>query len=147
MIPTKLDITIWRGISFELELISQIKNFTYDPAIHTSTADLKRTHTQNLEYYGFVYEYIDFLTTYASAELIIRKPWIKAGQQATDPLMTLAVLSGLELTSNSVKIAIAAADTAPIEFDAGTYELLLTTATGKVDGLIFGDVTVLGKIQ
>jgi len=146
MIPTKLDLVFWRGISFELELISQIKTFTYDPAVNDTAADLQRTHAENLKHHGFVYAYIDFLATYTVAELIIKKPFLRAGQDSGTPLLTLTLAaSDITLTDQSVQIAYAAADTLEIDFSAGSYELLLTTAAGKVDGLVFGDVKVLGK--
>ncbi|RLB94164.1 MAG: hypothetical protein DRH26_02015 [Deltaproteobacteria bacterium] len=148
MTPSKLDIKIWRGTTYELELISQVKNYIYDPDINNDPLDLQRTHKENIDYYGFVYEYIDFIAIYSAAELIIRKPWIRSGAEATTPLMTLSLANGdIELTDQSVKIGIDPDETKIIEFDAGTFELLLTTSGGKVDSLIFGDVEVLGKVQ
>lgn len=145
MIPSKLDLTIWRGITFELELVSQVKNYTYDPAVHNKPADLKRTHAENLEYYGFTYEYVDFFTLYAGATLDIIKPWRSNQAADREPLLTLSTVDGtIELTSSSVKVGLAAEDTREIEFDEGTHELLLTTVAGKVDGLIHGAVTVQG---
>jgi hypothetical protein len=61
-------------------------------------------------------------------------------------LLTLSLANGrIELTDKSVKLGVVAADTQDIEFDAGTYKLLLTTPLGKVDGLVYGSVTVQGE--
>lgn len=146
MIPSKLDVLVWRGTSFELELVSQVKKYTYDPAIHIGAADLKRTHAENLEYYGYVWEYVDFATLYTKAELFVMKPWAQSVGEEREPLLELTTASGnIELTANSVKIGIAAADTQDIEFDKGTYKLLLTTLAGKVDGLTYGTMNVKGE--
>ena len=144
MTPHKLDITINRGTSYELELISQIKKFTFDPEIHTTLMDKRRTHAENLEHYGFIYEYINFLETYTTAELIVRKPWAKDGQP-TKALLSLNLENGIQLTNMSVKIGIPPGDTRKLEFDSGNYELNLTTPAGKIDGLIFGSLTVNGE--
>lgn len=147
MIPSKLDLTFWRGTSFDLELISQVKVFVYDPTIHNGPADLKRTHLENLEHYGFVYEYIDFATKYDTAELKIVQPWSKQGDVVSKPLMTLSLANNdIELTDKSVKVGLSAAATKLIKFDSGSYELLLTTPSGKVDGLLYGPVTVMGSL-
>jgi len=146
MIPSKLDLLIWRGTSFEIELISQTKSYIYDPAINTSPADLKRSHSENLEYYGYTFEYVDFLTLYPTATLDIMKPWRQNGDELRDPLFTLSLLNGrIELTDKSVKLGISAADTQKLDFDSGVYKLLLTTTQGQVDGLIYGTVSVEGE--
>jgi hypothetical protein len=146
MIPSKLDLLIWRGTSFEIELISQMKNYTYDPDIHTSAADLKRSYAENLKHYGFVYEYVDFATLYPEATLNIMKPWRQNSNEVRKPLFEFSLENErIELTSKSVKLGISAADTQELEFDAGTYKLLLITATGKVDGLVYGNVKVEGE--
>jgi hypothetical protein len=160
MTPSKNDIEIWRGTTFELELVSQFKNYVYDPAVHYSNADKKRTHAENLEYYGFDYEYIDFASIYTRAELVIRKPWA-AQTKAGDPIFTLTTEpdGGLELTNKSIRIGIPAEVTNNIEFDSGVYELNLIIAENlsdtdiragvepndKVDKLVYGSVTVMGK--
>lgn len=145
MKPAKLDLKIWRGTDFELELVSQIKKYTYDPALHNKPADLKRTHTENLEFHGFVYEYVDFLALYPTAELIVLPPWRKNQTGERSPLLSLTKAAGdIELTSKSVKIGIAALETEAIAFDTGSYKLLLTTLAGKVDGLVYGTVLVEG---
>lgn len=141
MIPSKLDLTIWRGTTFELELVTQVKKYTFDPAIHNSPADLKRTHLENLAHYGFVYEYVDFATLYAGATLEIFKPW--RNMDPRDPLLTLTVASGhIQLTARSVKIGLSVAETKDLKFSAGNYELMLTTVAGKVDGFTQGTVAV-----
>lgn len=147
MIPSKLDLLVWRGTSFETELVSQVKKFVYDPALHDSPADLRRSHAENLEYYGFVWEYVDFASLYDSASLIVLKPW---GQQGTEDRETLLSLTaelngGIELTDHSVKIGIPAALTRQLAFDKGSYKLLLTTTNNKVDGLIYGTMHVKGE--
>lgn len=145
MLPKRLNITIRRGVTFELELITQKKVFNYDPETNVGPTDLKRSYQENLEEYGFVYAYLDFATDYDSASLEVIKPWIKSGGQALPPLLTLTSAGGdIILGDKSIKIIISAADTKKIEFDEGTYELLLTTLAGKVDGLIYGDVVVTG---
>jgi hypothetical protein len=146
MIPSKLDLTIYRGTTFELELVSQIKKYIYDPAIHTGASDLKRSHAENLEYHGFTYEYVNFSSIYDSASLLIMKPWEQSGDEARQPLMTLNTTNGrISLTTTSVKLGISAADTQEIDFDSGSYKLLLVTAAGKTDGLIHGMVTIEGE--
>jgi hypothetical protein len=146
MIPSKLDLTIHRSTSFEIELISQVKNYIYDPAIHSGPADLKRTHAENLEYYGFVYAYVDFVNLYPIATLHIMKPWRQNNSEEREPLMELTLADGdIELTDKSVIIGISAEITQEIEWDRGTYKLLLTTATGKIDGLTHGVVNVEGE--
>lgn len=144
MLPTELDLVIRRGTTFGLELIGQAKVYNYDPATDTTPADLQRTHAENLEHHGYVYEYIDFLTDYSAAELIIVKSY-KNGQEAKEPLMTLTLAAGdIELTAKSVVVSISDEDTQAIDFNAAMYELLLITAAGDVDGLNFGKVTVMG---
>lgn len=160
MTPSKHDIEIWRGASFELELISEVKVYTYDPALHHGVSDAQRTHAENLEHYGFTYEYIDFATIYDYAELSIRKPWIKYGQATAEPILLLNTDNGgLELTDNSVRIGINAVDTKNIEFDSGVFELVLiieeelsqadimagATPENKIDKLIYGTAVVLGE--
>ena len=146
MIPAKLDLLVWRGTSFEIELMSQVKNFVFDPAIHNGPADLKRTHAENLEYYGFVWEYVDFASLYTEASLVVLKPWVQNGSEEREPLLQLSSLTGeIELTNNSVKVGIDAIDTQGILFDKGSYKLLLTTVTGKVDGLVYGIMNVKGE--
>lgn len=164
MTPTKLDLPIRRGTSFEIELVSQIKKYTYDPAVHTAPADLKRTHAENLEHYGYTYEYIDFASTYDRAELIIRKPYTGVG--SSDPLLTVKTpeegveqtLTVLELTDKSVKIGISPEDTAAMNYNTAIYELHLIIEEGltdaeiragaqsqdEVDTLVYGNVTVTG---
>ena len=145
MTPSKLDIVIYRGTTFELELLSQIKVYIYEPSIHNSIADTKRTHAENMEFYGFIYQYINFLSLYTYANLNIIKPWIRDGQNNSGPIFSLNNTDGgIELTTQSVKIIIDDASTKNIEFDSGSYKLLLTTEDGKVDGLVYGTVTVIG---
>jgi len=146
MIPYKLDLLVWRGTSFELELVSQVKSFVFDPAVHNGPADLKRTHTENLEHYGFVWEYVDFATLYAAASLIVLRPWQQNNNEDREALLELSLTQGgIELTASSVKIGIDAAETQEIAFDKGSYKLLLTTAAGKVDGLVYGTMNVKGE--
>lgn len=146
MIPSELDLLIWRGTSFEIELVSQVKVYTYDPDVNNAPADLKRSHSENLEHYGFVYSYVDFTTIYASATLDIMKPWRQNGDETRKPLYTLSTTNGLiELTDHSVKLGIPADQTQLLSFDSGVYKLLLTTADNKTDALVFGSVSVQGE--
>ena len=146
MIPTKLDLLVWRGTSFELELVSQVKKYAFDPAIHNGPADLKRTHAENLEYYGYVWEYVDFNSLYTAASLIVLRPWDQCPDEQRTPLLSLSKLNGdIEFTSESIKIGMAASVTEIITFDKGSYKLLLTTSAGKVDGLIYGTMNVKGE--
>ena len=143
MTSSQLDLMVRRGTTFELELVSQVKKYTYDPAVHNSAADLKRTHAENLEYYGFIYEYVDFATMYPTAVLEVVNPW--QSEAPRSPLLTLTKEAGeIELTDKSVKIGISAENTQLLDFDKGNYQLTLITAAGKVDGLIHGTFTVEG---
>lgn len=146
MIPSKLDLLVWRGTTFELELVSQVKKYTYDPAIHVGAADLKRTHAENLEKYGYVWEYVDFATLYPQATLTVMKAYNQNSIEPREPILELSAEQGsIELTSNSVKIGMNADETQDIEFDKGTYKLMLITAQNKVDGLIYGTMHVKGE--
>lgn len=164
MTPTKLDLPIRRGTSFEIELVSQVKKYVYDPDVHTAPADLKRTHAENLEHYGYTYEYIDFATTYTRAELVIRKPY--TGVNSPDPLLTVKTAEEgvestqtlLELTDKSVKIGISPEDTKAMSFNTAVYELNLiieeslsadevragAQSRDEIDTLVYGNVTVSG---
>lgn len=159
MDPKKHDIIIHRGATFKLEVVSQVKEYTYDPDVNNTPGDLGRSHAENLEYHGFTYVYVDFATVYDRAELTIRKAYIKNGQPASTPLMELSLEDGdIELTDKSVIVTIHSPVTRDIDFDAGIYELLLISeevltpgdiAAGVdpndiIDGLIYGKVTVLG---
>jgi len=146
MIPYKLDLLVWRGTSFELELVSQAKKFVFDPAVHNGPADLKRTHAENLEYYGFVWEYVDFSSLYAQSSLVVLRPWQQNSNEDREPLLELSLMQGgIELTTSSVKIGIDADETQAIAFDKGSYKLQLITAAGKVDGLVYGTMNVKGE--
>ena len=146
MIPSKLDLLVWRGTSFELELISQVKNYLYDPAVHNGAADRKRTHAENLEHYGFVWEYVDFLSLYTQAELVVMKPWQQNMDESREPLLELSMENGgIQLTTSSIKVGIDAEETQEIMFDKGVYKLRLFTEEGKVDGLIYGEMNVKGE--
>ena len=148
MTPSQLDLVIWRGTSFEIELISQVKNFIFDPATHTDPMDLKRTHHENLEHYGFTLDYVDFATLYTVAELIIMKPWKQQTPRSgavREPLLTLTLAnSDIVLGPRSVVAGMDPDDTEEIDWNSGTYKLKLTTLAGKTDCLVYGDVTVLG---
>jgi len=145
MIPYRFDFKIWRGASFNHELVSQVKSWIYNPDVHNATPDLKRTHAENLEEYGFDWVYVDFLSDYTAAELVIKRPFVN-GQQPKEPIMTLSLAAGdIELTTRSVKFGISsAAATLDLDWDKGTYELKLTTAAGEVDCLVYGEIEVLG---
>lgn len=144
MIANKLDLKLSRGIAFEMELVAQTKNYIYDPALHDEPADLRRTHAENLEHYGFTYAYIDFASSYAAADLIVLPAWLRDGDDSPTPLLHLQIGSGLTLTSRSVQIGIEPADTEAAIFNSGVYELILTTALGRVDKLVYGKVEVHG---
>lgn len=146
MIPSELNLLVWRGTTFEIELVSQVKNFIFDPVVHNSPADLKRTHAENLEYYGFTYDYLNFASVYNSADLVVMPPWRQKGDENRAPLLSLTVAAGgIQFTSTSVKVGISAEATQLIDFDSGTYKLLLHTTDGKTDGLIYGDFDVKGE--
>lgn len=160
MTPNRHDIEIWRGSSFEQELVSQIKVYNYAYNMYIEE-DVKRSHAENLEYYGYVYEYIDFVDIYDSAEMHIRKPWVRNGDTVNEPLLTLSTENGrLELTSTSIKIGLTAEETAAIDFDTGTFDLELRihgdvstadrlnglTNTDKVDKLVYGTIQIKGEV-
>lgn len=146
MIPSKLDLQIWRGTTFELELISQVKNYIYDPDIHTGALDLKRTHAENLEFYGYTYEYADFSTIYADAVLTVLKPWRQNSKEERTSLLELSLADGdIELTTTGIKIGMSDEETKTLTFDSGSYELKLITPAGKVDILIHGTLSVKGE--
>lgn len=145
VIPHKMDLLVWRGTSFELELVSQVKKFLFDHAIHNSQADMKRTHAENLALYGYVWEYVDFSALYTEANLVVMRPWEQQTEEHREPLLQLTSLNrDIELTANSVKIGIAAQDTQGLCFDKGVYSLRLTTLAGKIDGLVYGVMQVKG---
>lgn len=146
MTPQELDLPISRDKTFQIELVSQYKNYSYDPDTDTEPADLQRTHAENLEFHGYVYEYIDFAATYDSAELVISKAY----SQDTTPVMTLinaaADLTGILLTDKSVIITITAEDAKTFSVDDAVYQLrLLIDATSTVDVLVYGKVIVTGE--
>lgn len=146
MIPIKHNIDIWRGTSFEEEFVSQIKTYNYDPVVNNTKADLIRTHAENLKYYGFEHSYVDFDTTYIRSELICSKAWLKMSQTPTAPLMVLTSEEGnIVLGNNNIKILMNPEITSNIEFDSAVYELLLYQASGKIDKLLYGDMSVLGN--
>ena len=149
MTPYKFDLTFIRGTSFSLELVSQVKKFIYDPDVHTAAADLKRTHAENLAHYGFNYEYINFGTTYTKAQLIVKKPWSKAGQPTSKPLLELSAEEGeITLGERSIKIYVDPMATQELDFSSGNYRLLLTLGEEPeevIDCLVYGTVTVLGE--
>lgn len=165
MTPTKFVIDIWRGASFDKELISQVKKYNYDPAVNNTAADLGRTHMENLVKHGFTYEYINFANDYDKAELIVKKAWVKSGQPDTEPLLLLSTVAdasghaALQLTDKSVVIGINPVITKRIDFSSAAYRLLLTkegtpvagdTDAGsgsrdQVDCLIYGDFNVHGE--
>jgi len=144
MDPIQRDLVIWRGASFITEFITQNKVYTYDPPLETPTvADSKRSHAENLEFYGFTYEYVDFLSLYTSAALVIKRPWVRDGQ-STEPLLILTTDDSIELTAIKTIVKVDPEDTKTILFDSGTYSLLLTKSDGQVDLLAYGTVTVRG---
>ena len=143
MTPSKLDLEIWRGATFRRELVTQTKTFIYNPAVHTSAVDLKRSHEENLEFYGANFAYVDFLSTYVSAELAIVKAWDKLEQNT--PLLILDdLVNNLILGAKSITIVIDDATTQLLNFDSGSYKLRLTKANGDVDLFTYGSVTVFG---
>jgi hypothetical protein len=147
MIPNSLDLTFNRGVAFELELITQTKNYLYDPAVNNAPADLKRTHAENLEHYGFEYAYIDFLGTYDDAEFIVTPAWVRHGDDgdSANALMRYTTADAITFTDRSVQIQIEAADIQVADFDTAVYELLLTVAPNRVDKLVYGTINVHGQ--
>lgn len=143
LVPAQKDLTIWRGASFIVEYTAQNKVYAYDPSVHTTLADRKRTHEENLVHYGHAFEYVNFFK-YTSAELIVIKPWVRDGQ-VSEPILSLTAAAGdIILTSTKIVVTLPPADTEAILFDSGIYKLLLTMATGQVDLLAYGSVTVRG---
>ena len=65
------DINVKKGTTFNNHLILQKAIPKYDPSVHNNTADLQRTHAENIAYYGYTYEYIDVDSLYHHAELKI----------------------------------------------------------------------------
>jgi hypothetical protein len=146
MIPSKLDLLIWRGTSFELELVSQIKNYIFDPDVHNAPADLRRTHAENLAHYGYTYDYVDFNTVYTAAELIVLPPWRQNASENRTPLITWTTTGNhILLGTRSVQIGIGPSDTQAIDFDSGNYKLILITASGQIDGMTYGELTIKGE--
>lgn len=147
MNPSRDDIEIVRGATIGREWITQRKAFVYDPAVHNDVADQKRTHAENLDYYGFTYEYIDFATDYASAELLVYRPYRNTSDKssAREPILTLTSAAGqLILGTRSVTLALTDEESEAIDFDKGDYKLKLHTAGGDVDILVFGDFKIKG---
>ena len=139
-----MDLKIYRGETFTLPLVAQIKNYAYDPDVHNAPEDLARTHEENLKHYRFTYEYIDFETTYSAAILEITKGWLKGSEPST-PLLTLSLDSGITFDSRTLTIELTAAETSDLEWESGDYTLLLTTPGGIVNQLLFGKVDVNGE--
>ena len=145
MDPIHKDLVIWRGASFITKYIAQNKVYNYDPPLATPTvADNKRTHAENLEFYGFTYEYVDFLADYDSAELIVVKPWVRDGQSTESILSLTTEKDDVTLTEIETIVTVNPTDTRNIMFDSGSYNLLLTKSDGQVDLLAYGTITVRG---
>jgi hypothetical protein len=159
MIPIEEDLKVFRGVTFQIERVHQVKVYNYDPEVHNAKMDRMRSHEQNLEHYGFDWAYIDFLAVYDKAELIVTKPWIKTGQ-AGEPLLELSLESGdIELTDTTVKVTIHSPDTQDLDFDSGVYKLKLINSEAlvpedqrsgvepndQVDCLLYGKFTVYGE--
>lgn len=157
MEPLKHDISVWRGATFGFEVISQIKNYAYDPAVNITVGDQKRTYAENLEKYGFVHVFLDFAVVYDRAELVVHK---RSGANSSNPLLILDLEGGnISLTNKSVKVIMNGAATQNISFDDAIYELRLTIneiipaddvgagaeSADQVDILVYGSVTVLGE--
>lgn len=145
MTPSKLDLVIWRGATFTKELISQSKTYLFDPAVNNTPVDLKRSHSENLEHYGFNYAYVDFAADYTEAELIIFKPWDNNRGGVKNPLLILkASTNDIVLGSSSIKITIDSDDAQALDFESGNYKLRLTKADGTIDLFLYGSVVVRG---
>jgi hypothetical protein len=143
MTPSKLNLEVWRGATLRLELVAQTKTYVYDPAIHNTLLDQKRSHEENLEFYGSTYAYIDFNSTYVSAELMVAKAWDKLNKNA--PLLTLNdPATEIILGDRSVIILISDDITQDLAFDSATYKLRLTKANGDVDLFTYGSFDVFG---
>ena len=150
MIPAELTLNIWKGCSFNIELVSQIKNYAYDPAIHNSPADHKRSYKENLEFYGFTYQFIDFITLYSSGELRVYTSWKSKESSTPDVIFSMDTdHAQIIFTDKSVKLHLSSDDTSKLEFTQGIYELDLSSAApGEidiVDRFIFGDINVSGE--
>jgi hypothetical protein len=150
MIPAELTLNIWKGCSFDIELVSQFKQYIYDPAIHDSLADHKRSYKENLEFYGFTYQFIDFVTIYDLAELRVYPSW--QAKEVAIPEVIFKMTSGQKeiiLTDKSIKLHLSAEVTSELKFSQGMYELDLTNIiSGKskvIDRFIFGDINVSGE--
>jgi hypothetical protein len=147
MIPAELTLNIWKGCSFNIEFVSQYKDYVYDPAIHDSVADHKRSYKENLEFYGFDYRFINFLALYDSAELRVYSSWDKT---SGEPIFTMTSKDKqITFTDKSVKLHLSANKTTELGFTQGIYELDLTAGNPKaiyvVNRFIFGDINVSGE--
>ena len=69
------DMKLRKGTTFTNHLILQKAEAKYDPLIHTSDADKRRTHAENIAYYGHTYEYINVASLYHHARLKIFTQW------------------------------------------------------------------------
>jgi len=162
MIPVKNNIDIWRGSTYSVEFVSQIKKYVYDPNLHDSIADRHRSYKENLDYYGFTYEFIDFSSIYTSGKLEVRPAWKKKRSDDDIPLLSLTTGNGgIVFTDRSVLLTITAIGTAALAFDQGVYDLelsneadgelyqnplvSLTSAEVIVDKLLYGEFLVHGE--
>lgn len=144
MKPCEIPLEIFRGATFQHEFITQVKKYVYDPLIHTNADDLQRTYAENLKHHGFTWEFVNFLGTYASAELIVIPAHAKSGDTVA-PLDTFTSGAGeLVLTARSVVFGLTPAKTLKLAWTDGRYKLKLTTAGGVVDCLAFGAIKVYG---
>ncbi len=122
MVPGDYDITIYKGGTF--------------------TAGVEAENESEVE--------TDFETTYDSALLQIRKPYVKGVDSS--PLFELSTDNGrIEFDGTSVNLTISAEDTAALDFVSGIYDLeLIIDAEDEdsdrvVDKLIRGKVTVMDE--
>ncbi len=142
MVPGKLDLDVWRGSTFEIELVgeNEVNSHSVVPTGQTVP------YAEYLKQGTITYEPIDFLTLYDSAALHIRKPWIE--QAGSEPaLYELSTANGLlELTATSVRLRIPADDSKYFDFDTAVYDLeLYIDATNTVDKMVYGSITVHGE--
>lgn len=145
MKPCEIPLEIFRDATFDQEFITQVKTYNYDPDINVEPADQQRTYAENLEHHGYTWQFVDFATTYASAELIVLPAYTRTGDQAEELLKLTSAAGDIELGARSVKVGLLPTKTAKLSWNEGKYKLKLITASGKVDFLSFGSVKVLGE--
>ncbi len=129
MTPGKLDITIYRGATWEIKVTAKDK----------AQAD------------------INFEETYTKFLMQIRPPWVTQSKGSQSPLLELSSIGDNPRITQSdpttLNLEISSKDTAALTFDSGRYELELIIddpdnpdAVPIVDKIIAGSVSVMGEV-